>query len=583
MISQKHAKTVNALLILSLVLSITLLFSYVISLQRIDEPGTELIFERLSPVFWVGLGFLAVSIFLFSISNWHNALLNLTLLFGASTYIDTFFAYLYTNPVFREIYHAGQWSYILKYSNFNLPLYTGSVETVAPSIDVATLSLISSLKMGFLIPYFPFFEFLLTVVFTFILINKLCNNDKISVLGTLLVSSLLLSPFGAYRSGFATPFLILGVYALLQLFESKTRGSGFSMLLIVYALLVLTHPGISLIFLGITILSVLLFSLVKKENIRQWKTFPIILITIYFSWFSFRYFIPVISGVQRAITSISELLVESPQKYIFAKSLVFTEDYSIIWQLRLFETFLVAGVAWLLLFIVMKQGIKSLANPKMLVIAAGLLVITVASIPTLYTGWPSGMLAILLPWSGLVITFIIGKYPSISLPLKKKTSILQYLLVVLVIFCVILTPLTKWGSVSTLVQIPTREISMIDFVANYLPVNNYTNMIGGVGVGHGGEGPGMTDAIRYVYADRTDLYIDSIGSRVAFSNVTDAVDYVSSYNTLLFSGYMLTFSSKYYTVNPIPDQISDVQKIIEEEHNYNLVYANDRLYYVYVQ
>ncbi|XHH08906.1 MAG: hypothetical protein ACFCUE_15285 [Candidatus Bathyarchaeia archaeon] len=583
MISQKHTKTVNILLIFSLILSIAILISYVASSQRIDEPGTELIFENLSSVYWVGLGLLALSIFLFSISDLHNALLNFTLLFGAASYMDTFFAFLYTNPIFREIYHAGQWSYILKYSNFNLPLYTGSVETVAPSIDTATLSMISSIKMEFIIPYFPFFEFLLTVLFTYILLKKLCNNNKVNVIGTLLVSSLLLSQFGAYRGSFSTPFFILGVYALLLVFENNTRRSGSLMLFMIYTVLVLTHPGISLIFLGIAILSVLLFSVAKKEKMSQLKTFPVLLLTVYFSWFSFRYFVPVTSGIHRAISSVSELLVESPQTYIFAKSLTYTEEYSIIWQLRLFETFFIVAFAWLMLLIALKQGKNFLINPKSAVITAGLFVITVASIPTLYIGWPIGMISLLLPWAGLAIAFIIGKYLCRNTVRLTSNLILKFLLVGLVIFCVMLTPLTKWGSVSTLVQVPTREISMIGFVANFEPVNNSSGKLGGVGVGHGGGGPGMTDAIRYIYADRLDLYIDSIGNRVAFSNLTEAINFISSYDTLLFSRYILTFNSKYDTDTPIEDQISAVQHAIEEENHYNRVYSNDWLYFIEVQ
>jgi len=232
-----------------------------------------------------------------------------------------------------------------------------------------------------------------------------------------------------------------------------------------------------------------------------------------------------------------------------------------------------------------------------------------AIFPALYTGWPIGdLLMTLTPWCGLVISFltylhsnnkpisnespkansftegharIFGCEAKSPLHPHKGNKILLGIFLALTISSFVLVPVVKWGAVSTLVQIPTREIRILEFIADYLPNVGSGRVMGGVGIGHGGTGPVMSDAVRFIYADRTDLFIDSIAPVVANLDSVEAIKYVYQYDIIAFSGYALALNSKYYTEIPIKDQIDSILQSLDANTTYSLVYSSSWPYYIY--
>lgn len=606
-----------------------LLISVVYS-GKIDEPGSELLFNSVYPAYWFGLFFVGVSILLRARIGC-STLFALFFLAIVVAYTDIFFINLYTNPIFREIYHPAQAAYVVKYGNVNPPLYPGHVETIAPGIFMAFFSEVTSLDIVFVITYVQVLYHICYALFVYVLLRRLCvRRSAFALLGTLLVLSLTIQPFGTYRGGFAMPLYMLGLLPVFILFrQSRREGRDLArgdvaVLLMIEIVLTLSHHGINFLFTVTVLFSAMLLFLITHIR-RSEETFRsgglvrtgIVLVVIFLSWYSFRYLVPIVAGMRRAITSLYELIFGTtpPIERYAGRFLLYNQHYASVAFLRSLVLGLALSSAWLLIgytFFRKKSLLKRHENlVTYLILTTGLLLGCSAIVPALYTGWPIGdLLMILTPWCGVTISFltylhynhntiwnesskansfneshmrIFGFEAKSLLNSNNGNKILLGIFLAITISSFVAVPIVKWGAVSTLVQIPTREIHVLEFMADYLPNVGHVEFIGGVGIGHGGTGVAMSDSIRFIYANRTDLFIYNIAPAIISLNSEEAFEYINRYDIVAFSGYALALNSKYYTDIPVRDQIDHILQSLDSNASYSFVYSSSWPYYIVVE
>jgi hypothetical protein len=223
-------------------------------------------------------------------------------------------------------------------------------------------------------------------------------------------------------------------------------------------------------------------------------------------------------------------------------------------------------------------------------LAAGLAVFCIPLAIAFFSGWMGGVVyMLLLPWSAISLAYLTNFNRQHSSKTKGQNTnfhIKQFFLIlvlVLAVFSFTVSPFTKWNAVSTLFQIPTEELCTLKFMAEYVPETLAKTVIGGVGIGHGGTGYIMSDTIRFIYADRTDLFVDSIAPVIINLDSEEAVKYVYQYDIVAFSGYALTLNSKYYTEIPVKDQINYILQSLDVNASYSLVYSSKWPYYIMVK
>jgi len=296
---------------------------------------------------------------------------------------------------------------------------------------------------------------------------------------------------------------------------------------------------------------------------------------IFFTWYVIVY-ASLIGPLRVALNALRDLLygVETPELLKGSLSSTLKSDYLYLIMIRMFVTLsiLIAPIS-LFVYLLAKHGLQWLVNKlKRTTDTTKVFVITyIASLILLYVWVWSRFTGSLRPYQTLtpIIITLLGCLMIEFLKTKELKRVLT-LLKFLMMLLVLLSPFILWGPNVTYVNFPSRDITMIRFLGEYVPVGKE---IGGVNIGYP-----ESWLLSWIYSTRSDVGLRTV-TNIRTSYHVD-VNTLRKCDIIIMSGYVLRFNSKYMYIPSLCKRLSYVSLQIQE-CGYHKVFDCGRFRWLY--
>ncbi len=532
-------------------------------------------FTTISPSYYILLVVNVVLLYLIVTSSkrFKNAQMSPLLVLLLYAFTVDFPRLFFTNPFQTETFKQAKTFIVLKTGFFiNGP----EPDSIGDPMTFSIFTLVSGIPSFHAILWIiPTTLWILNALFMYVLIKERLG---ISPFNALVLSAIYVaSTFELYfanRYSLATPVFILAFMTLLLLLRAAQFPNIISFMLL-FTSLTFTHVMFALMILFVLMIVYLIYS--TRTNAMKSKLGVILSIVtiIFILWYVVAY--GSLSGLLKAIiNTLRENLhgTEVPELLKGYTSTRLKTDYLYLIVARIFTamSILVAPIL-LLLYLLAKRGIQYFIESlkRTAFITKALLIVYISLLIMIYIWVWGRFTGSLRPYQTLapIIITLLGCLMIELLKtkeLKRVFTLLKFLMVLLTL----LSPFILWGPNVTYVNFPSRDITMIRFLGEYVPVGKE---IGGVSIGYPEKW-----LLSQIYSTRSDIRLRAVTNIVASYHVDTNI--LRKCDAIVMNGRVLGLNSKYVYTPSLYERLLYVSLRIQE-YEYQKVFDCGRFRWLY--